>query len=61
MRTVTDGTDTLALLERALDQTAAIIAPSPVPPDAPTYQRLAGRFGRDPGWTPPGAPASRRP
>lgn len=26
----------------------------PVPPDAPVYQRLAGWFGRDPWWTPPG-------
>jgi uncharacterized protein (TIGR03086 family) len=26
----------------------------PVPPDAPAYQRLAGWFGRDPSWTPPG-------
>jgi uncharacterized protein (TIGR03086 family) len=24
----------------------------PVPPDAPIYDRLAGWFGRDPGWTP---------
>lgn len=27
----------------------------PVPPDAPVYQRLAGWFGRDPGWTSPAA------
>ena len=26
----------------------------PVPDDAPAYDRLAGWFGRDPGWTPPG-------
>jgi hypothetical protein len=26
----------------------------PVPPDAPAYHRLAGWFGRDPGWTPAG-------
>jgi uncharacterized protein (TIGR03086 family) len=26
----------------------------PVPDDAPVYDRLAGWFGRDPGWTPPG-------
>jgi uncharacterized protein (TIGR03086 family) len=32
----------------------------PVPPDAPAYQRLAGWFGRDPGWAPPGAPGSGR-
>jgi hypothetical protein len=27
----------------------------PVPDDAPAYDRLAGWFGRDPGWTGPGA------
>ena len=27
----------------------------PVPDDAPVYDRLAGWFGRDPGWTSPGA------
>ena len=26
----------------------------PVPDDAPAYDRLAGWFGRDPSWTPPG-------
>jgi uncharacterized protein (TIGR03086 family) len=26
----------------------------PVPDDAPAYERLAGWFGRDPGWTSPG-------
>ena len=30
----------------------AIGAEVPVPPDAPAYDRLAGWFGRDPGWTP---------
>ena len=29
----------------------------PVPPDAPAYQRLAGWFGRDPGWAPAGQPS----
>ena len=28
----------------------------PVPPDAPAYDRLAGWFGRDPGWAPGHAP-----
>ena len=32
----------------------------PVPPEAPAYQRLAGWFGRDPGWAPPGSAASGR-
>jgi len=26
----------------------------PVADDAPVYDRLAGWFGRDPGWTAPG-------
>ncbi len=63
-------------MERALDQTAGLIALNwshgvlrpeyrgpdkafgvevPVPDDAPAYDRLAGWFGRDPGWTAPGA------
>jgi uncharacterized protein (TIGR03086 family) len=29
----------------------------PVPPDAPAYERLAGWFGRDPGWAPAGQPS----
>jgi hypothetical protein len=33
----------------------------PVRPDAPACQRLAGWFGRDPNWTPPGNTADRRP
>ncbi|MDQ6754266.1 MAG: TIGR03086 family metal-binding protein [Actinomycetota bacterium] len=34
----------------------------PVPEDAPSYERLAGWFGRDPHWTPDGgAPGSARP
>jgi len=106
---MTSDADTIALLERALDQTAGLIAaiddgqaglatpcagwdvralvghlagldPAlaehglrwgrqmlrpefrgpdkafgvevPVPDDAPVYDRLAGWFGRDPGWTP---------
>jgi hypothetical protein len=31
----------------------------PVPADAPVYDRLAGWFGRDPGWT--AAPAGATP
>ena len=29
----------------------------PVSPDAPAYERLAGWFGRDPGWAPAGHPS----
>ena len=29
----------------------------PVSPDAPAYERLAGWFGRDPGWAPAGQPS----
>jgi hypothetical protein len=41
MAVMTSDAETVALLERALDQD-----------DAPVYDRLAGWFGRDPGWTP---------
>jgi hypothetical protein len=53
MRIVSRDANALTLLERALEQMAAIIT------DAPAYQRLAGWFGRDPAWTPPGNPAGR--
>src|SRR5437868_5016512 len=102
MAVMTSDADTVALLERALDQTAGLIAAIephqaglatpcagwdvralvshlaeralrwsrgmlrpefrgpdkafgvevPVAADAPVYDRLAGWFGRDPGWTP---------
>ena len=61
-----------ALAEYALDWSRQMLRPEfrgpdrafgvevPVPPDAPVYQRLAGWFGRDPGWEPPSAPAAGR-
>lgn len=33
----------------------------PVPDGAPAYERLAGWFGRDPRWTPPGDQVRHRP
>jgi uncharacterized protein (TIGR03086 family) len=53
-----------ALAEHALGWSRAMLRPEfrgpdkmvgaevPVPDDAPAYDRLAGWFGRDPGWTP---------
>jgi len=52
------------LAERALGWSQRMLRPEmrgpdrafgaevPVPPEAPAYDRLAGWFGRDPGWTP---------
>ena len=50
------------LAEHALDWSHQMLRPEargkafglevPVSPDAPIYDRLAGWFGRDPGWTP---------
>ena len=56
-----------ALAEHALNWSHGVLRPKfrgpdkafgvevPVPDDAPAYDRLAGWFGRDPGWTAPGA------
>jgi len=58
-----------AVAEHALDWSHRVLRPEfrgpdkafglevPVPPDAPAYQRLAGWFGRDPGWAPAGQPS----
>ena len=58
-----------AVAERALDWSHRVLRPEfrgpdkafglevPVPPDAPAYERLAGWFGRDPGWAPAGQPS----
>jgi uncharacterized protein (TIGR03086 family) len=56
-----------ALAEHALNWSRGMLRPEfrgpdkyvgvevPVADDAPVYDRLAGWFGRDPGWTSPGA------
>jgi uncharacterized protein (TIGR03086 family) len=56
-----------ALAEHALNWSRGMLRPEfrgpdkafgvevPVPDDAPVYDRLAGWFGRDPGWTAPAA------
>jgi hypothetical protein len=60
-----------ALAEHALNWSRGMLRPEfrgpdkafgvevPVPDDAPAYDRLAGWFGRDPGWTAPGASRAR--
>jgi hypothetical protein len=39
----------------------AFVLDVPVSPDAPAYDRLAGWFGRDPGWTSPTGAAAGQP
>jgi len=58
-----------ALAEHALDWSHQVLRPEfrgpdkafgpevPVSPDAPAYDRLAGWFGRDPGWAPAAQPS----
>jgi uncharacterized protein (TIGR03086 family) len=58
-----------ALAEHALDWSHGMLRPEfrgpdkafgpevPVSPDAPAYDRLAGWFGRDPGWAPAAQPS----
>jgi uncharacterized protein (TIGR03086 family) len=58
-----------ALAEHALDWSHRMLRPEfrgpdkafglevPVSPDAPAYDRLAGWFGRDPGWAPAAQPS----
>ena len=58
-----------ALAEHALDWSHRVLRPEfrgpdkafgpevPVSPDAPAYDRLAGWFGRDPGWAPAAQPS----
>ena len=52
MAVMTSDADTVALLERALDQTAGLIA-AIEPGQAGLATSCAGWFGRDPDWTPP--------